>query len=209
MTSTTRRRAPDSDRRSVVEGQILAATEQLLRDGSSFTDLGVQRIAAAAGVSRSSFYVCFRDKTDLLIRLAGTLKQQVLDVAQDWHPAGPGGGPDGLAAVFRAIIAFYRRHADLLGAITEVAAYDPAVAGFWNSELDRFTDRTAELIRAEQDAGRTAADIDPVIAARVMTWDGNQVIARHVASGEESLDAAVARELALIRWHGVYRRPAG
>jgi TetR/AcrR family transcriptional regulator, ethionamide resistance regulator len=124
-------------------------------------------------------------------------------------PAGPGGGPDGLATVFRAIIAFYRRHADLLGAITEVAAYDPAVAGFWNSELDRFTDRTAELIRAEQDAGRTPADIDPVIAARVMTWDGNQVIARHVASGEESLDAAVARELALIRWHGVYRRPAG
>jgi hypothetical protein len=54
----------------------------------------------------------------------------------------------------------------------------------------------------------TAADIDPVIAARVMTWDGNGVIARHVASGEESLDAAMARELALIRWHGVYR-PAG
>jgi hypothetical protein len=72
------------------------------------------------------------------------------------------GGPDGLAALLRAIIAFYRRHADLLGAITEIAAYDPAVAAFLNSELDRFTDRTAELIRPEQDAGRTAADIDPV-----------------------------------------------
>jgi hypothetical protein len=37
---------------------------------------------------------------------------------------------------------------------------------------------------------------------RVMTWDGTQVIARHVASGEESLDAAVARE----RPHPLARR---
>jgi AcrR family transcriptional regulator len=78
MPSTTRRQAHDTDRRSVVEGEILAATEQLLRGGSRFTDLGVQRIAAAAGVAWSSFYFSFRDKTDLLIRLAGTLKQQVV-----------------------------------------------------------------------------------------------------------------------------------
>jgi hypothetical protein len=58
------------------------ATDQLLRGGSRFTDLGVQRIAEAAGVGRSSFYFSFRDKTDLLIRLAGTLKQQVFNLAR-------------------------------------------------------------------------------------------------------------------------------
>jgi AcrR family transcriptional regulator len=207
MPSTTRRQAHDTDRRSVVEGQILAATEQLLRDGSRFTDLGVQRIAEAAGIARSSFYVSFRDKTDLLIRLAGTLKQQVFDLAKDWHPEGPGGGLDGLTAVFLDIVAFYRQHADLLAAITEVAAYDSKVAEVWGSELNRFTDRTAELIREEQTARRTPASIDPVTAAEVMTWDGYHVIARHVANHDAERDEAVARELALIRWYGVYRRP--
>jgi AcrR family transcriptional regulator len=207
MPSTTRRQAHDTDRRSVVEGQILAATEQLLRGGSRFTDLGVQRIAEAAGVARSSFYFSFRDKTDLLIRLAGTVKQQVVDLAKDWHPEGPGGGLDGLTAVFVDIIAFYRQHADLLAAITEVAAYDSKVAEVWGSELNRFTDRTAELIREEQTAGRTPASIDPVTAAEVMTWGGDQVIARHVANHDAGRDEAVARELALIRWYGVYRRP--
>jgi AcrR family transcriptional regulator len=207
MPSTTRRQAHDTDRRSVVEGQILAATEQLLRGGSRFTDLGVQRIAEAAGVARSSFYFSFRDKTDLLIRLAGTLKQQVFDLAKDWHPEGPGGGLDGLTAVFVEIIAFYRQHADLLAAITEVAAYDSKVAEVWDSELNRSTDRTAEIIREEQTAGRTLASIDPVTAAEVMTWGGDRVIARHVANHDASRDEAVARELALIRWYGVYRRP--
>jgi AcrR family transcriptional regulator len=207
MPSTTRRQAHDTDRRSVVEGQILAATEQLLRDGSRFTDLGVQRIAEAAGVARSSFYFSFRDKTDLLIRLAGTVKQQVVDLAKDWQPEGPGGGLDGLTAVFVDIIAFYRQHADLLAAITEVAAYDAKVAEVWGSELNRFTDRTVELIREEQTAGRTPASIDPVTAAEVMTWGGDRVIARHVATHDAARDAAVARELALIRWYGVYRRP--
>jgi hypothetical protein len=100
----------------------------------------------------------------------GTLKQQILDLAQDWHPAGPDGGPGrtggGVPRDHRVLPPARRPP----GAITEVAAYDPADAGVWDSELDRFTDRTAELIRAEQDAGRTPADIDPVTAARVMTW---------------------------------------
>jgi AcrR family transcriptional regulator len=207
MPSTTRRQANDTDRRSVVEGQILAATEQLLRDGSRFTELGVQRIADAAGVARSSFYFSFRDKTDLLIRLAGTLKRQVFDLAKEWHPEGPGGGIDGLTTVFVDIIAFYRQHTDLLAAITEVAAYDSKVAEGWDSELNRFTDRTAELIREEQHAGRTPASIDPVTAAEVMTLDGERVIARHVANYDADRDEALARELALIRWYGVYRRP--
>jgi AcrR family transcriptional regulator len=211
MPSTTRRRGHDTDRRSVVEAQILAATEQLLREGENFTDLGVQRIAAAAGVARSSFYVSFRDKTELLIRLAGSLKQQIFDLAKDWRPTGPDGGLDGLTAVYLAMIAFYHQQAQLLAAITEVAAYDSTVADFWTGQLDRFTDLTAQLLREEQAAGRTAADFDPVIVAQILTWDGDRVIARHVANADTAngtRDAAVAREIALIRWHGAYRRPA-
>jgi AcrR family transcriptional regulator len=209
--STTRHRGRNVDRRSVVEAQILAATEQLLREGENFTDLGVQRIAAVAGVARSSFYVSFRDKTELLIRLAGGLKQQIFDLAEDWRPTGPGGGLDGLTAVYVAMIAFYREHPQLLAAISEVAAYDSTVADFWTAQLDRFTDLTARLLREEQAAGRTTADFDPAIVAQILTWDGDRVIARHIADADHAdgtRDAAVAREIALIRWHGAYRRPS-
>ncbi|MEU6204148.1 helix-turn-helix domain-containing protein, partial [Micromonospora musae] len=62
MPSITRRRSAAADRRLPVEAQILAATERLLGEGESFTELGVQRIAREAGVARSTFYMHFADK---------------------------------------------------------------------------------------------------------------------------------------------------
>ena len=84
MASVTRRRgSQDTSRRSSAEDQILAATERLLSDGTGFTDLGVQKIADAAGVARSSFYVIFPDKTALLLRLVRGLKQGLLAIATE------------------------------------------------------------------------------------------------------------------------------
>jgi len=39
---------------------VFAATEELVREGS-FTEVSVERLAAAAGISRSTFYVHFQD----------------------------------------------------------------------------------------------------------------------------------------------------
>ena len=57
---------------------MLRATEQLLAEGSSYADLNVERIATAAGISRTAFYFYFRDKRDLLMRLAGDVDRAAL-----------------------------------------------------------------------------------------------------------------------------------
>ena len=72
---------------------MLAATEKLLVEGVSFTELGVQRIATEAGIARSTFYLYFRGKTELLVRLAGSLKKQLFDLG-----GRTGGRPDRPAA---------------------------------------------------------------------------------------------------------------
>lgn len=53
MRSITWRSRPEGNRASVEE-RILAATERLLAEGTSFTGLGMQRIAAEAGIARST-----------------------------------------------------------------------------------------------------------------------------------------------------------
>lgn len=60
----------------------------------------------------------------------------------------------------------------------------------------------------EQQAGRTPAGVDLASAARVIVIGGERAIFDHIAVAEPGDDAAFARELALIWWHGVYRRPA-
>jgi TetR/AcrR family transcriptional regulator, ethionamide resistance regulator len=207
MASTTRRPSNAADRRAAVERRILSAIGELLREGKTYTELGVEQIAAAGGISRSGFYLYFRDKADVLLRLSGFLKADSFEIVQGWQPCGPGGGLDGLARTYEQVLRHYRKHAALLAAINEVAAYDPSVRESWTSAQDRFIDNSMKLLTEEQLAGRTAADIDPLCAARVMVRGGAQVIAQQVATSDGHDDDLVAREMACGYWYGIFRRP--
>ncbi|MGK5739304.1 TetR/AcrR family transcriptional regulator [Micromonospora sp. URMC 103] len=205
MPSITRRRTPDPGRRASAEADILAATRRLLINGANYTELGVQQISTEAGVARSTFYSHFRDKTDLLVRLATAMLATSFDIASTWQPSS---GVKGLADAFLRVVEIYREHAAVLRAVAEVASYDATVREFWYEGLTQFLDRTTAVLREEQEAGRTPADVDLVSASRVVVMGGERAIFDHVTARDSRDDAAFARELALIWWHGVYRRPA-
>ncbi|TDD32080.1 TetR/AcrR family transcriptional regulator [Nonomuraea terrae] len=205
MPSITRRRTANVGRPTSAEAEILAATQRLLINGANFTELGVQQISTEAGVARSTFYNHFRDKVDLLMRLATELMSSSFDVTSAWHPSE---GVEHLADVFSQVMRVYRKHAAVRRALAEVAAYDATVRDFWGRELTQFTDWTLTLLRAEQDVGRTPADLDLESAVRVIVMGGERALVDHVTAGDPGRDAAFARELALTWWHGVYRRPA-
>ncbi|MFB8777713.1 TetR/AcrR family transcriptional regulator [Streptomyces broussonetiae] len=208
MASTTRRPSSAADRRGALEQRILSVIEDCLRGGVTYTELSVEQIAKAAGISRSTFYLYFRDKVDVLLRLSGSLKRESYEIAAAWKPTGADGGVDGLARTYELILRHYREHAALLAAINEVAAYDPAVREAWRADQERFTDNLVSVLEEEQRAGRTPEGIDPALAARLVVQGGSQVIAQQVSGGDGSDDAAVARELAHSYWYGLFRRPA-
>ncbi|MCW7947295.1 hypothetical protein AAW14_36445 [Streptomyces hygroscopicus] len=207
MASTTRRPSTATDRRAAVEARILSAIGELLRDGKTYTELGVEQIAAAGGISRSGFYLYFRDKADVLLRLSAFLKSDSLEIVQRWQPCGPVGGLDGLTHTYEQLFRHYRKHASLLTAINEVAAYDPSVLEARKSTQAQFIDHTTNLLIEEQLAGRTPADVDPLCAARVIVRGGFQVIAQQMATNDGHDDAEVAREMACGSWYGIFRRP--
>ncbi|RKR93059.1 TetR family transcriptional regulator [Micromonospora pisi] len=205
MPSITRRRTANVGRPTSAETDILAATQRLLVNGANFTELGVQQVCTEAGVARSTFYSHFRDKIDLLVRLATELMTSSFDVTSAWKPSE---GVERLADAFLQVVKVYREHAAVRRALTEVATYDATVRDFWSQELNQFTDWTIAVLRAEQDAGRTPADLDPVSATRLVVMGGERALVDHVTAGDPHADGAFARELALTWWYGVYRRPA-
>ncbi|MBM0205920.1 TetR/AcrR family transcriptional regulator [Micromonospora sp. STR1s_5] len=210
MPSITRRRPRHPGGRAAVEARVLAATERLLKEGIRFTDLGVQRIAAEAGVARSTFYTHFRDKTELLMRLAGTMRESSFDRTGGWEPGGPGDPLARLTEVFADVIRIYRTYAPVLAAVSEVAAYDEVVREYWAAGLEQFVTRTEDALRVEQQAGRTPVDLDVTAASRLIVVGGDRFLADHVSttSADPETDAAAARELAATWWYGAYRRPA-
>lgn len=209
MPSTTRRPSAAADRRAELAARVAAAIARLLAEGASYTQLGVERIASTAGISRSTFYLYYRDKTDVLLRLSEPLRAGLFELARDWRPDapdGPGGGLSGLVDVYVGILAHHRAHATVLAAVGEVIGYDRALSDVWLAEQERFADQLARLLAAEQHAGRASADFDAGRAARVLVCGAMQVFARQVSHGSVADDAAVARELAESHWFGTYRR---
>jgi AcrR family transcriptional regulator len=204
VSSVTRARPKHRTRRAEASASVLEATESLLRDGASFTELGTERIAAAAGIARSTFYVHFEDKSDLLIRLATKATDELFAASDEWWEHDHSGGTGPLATVLLKMIRIYRRHAGVLGAVAEVAAYDEAVAAFWRERLDGYAEYMRGELEDEQAAGRVATTVDARITGFILVWSVERNIAEHVRADGPRKDAAFADQLARSAWLTIF-----
>lgn len=207
MASVTRPRRDTRERRDAVEHTVLAAVGRLLAEGESFTSLGVQRIADAAGIPRSSFYGHFAEKTTLLLRLTESATRDLFGVAATWVEDDGSTGAE-LETVVLALVREQRRHAPLLRAVLEVAGYEPAVAAFWRELIDGFASRLEARLERDRRAGRTRADLDPGPTAAFLAWGTERAVAMHVEREPPAADAAFARGVAAATWAAMGRAAA-
>ena len=136
-------------KRAAIQAAVLAATEALLAEGASYSDLNIERIATRAGISRTAFYFYFRDKRELLMRLTEEVNELLYQQADIWF-SGAGEPEPEMREALTNIAALYDAHGVLLRAIVEVSTYDEEVAAFWRGMMGRFVDATRR--RMERDA---------------------------------------------------------
>src|SRR3954447_20916836 len=148
--------AEPTAKRRAVQAAVLEATEALLREGASYADLGIERIATRAGISRTAFYFYFRDKRELLMRLTEEVNELLYQQADIWF-SGAGEPEPEMREALTNIAALYAAHGVLLRAIVEVSTYDEEVAQFWRGMLGRFVDASRRRIELEHEAGRAGA----------------------------------------------------
>jgi TetR/AcrR family transcriptional regulator, ethionamide resistance regulator len=206
MATLSRRPEPTSAKRAEIELRVLEATEALLGEGASYTDLGIERIATRAGISRTAFYFYFHDKRELLMRLTEDVAELLYAEADAWW-SGAGDGPAELDGALRKVIALYREHGVLLRAVVEAAAVDDAVAGFWRALVGRFVEASRRRIQAEQAAGR----IGPLSAEEVafaLSWMTERACYQRLAQDRDLDDDAFTAGLVRVWTGALYGHPA-
>jgi AcrR family transcriptional regulator len=186
-----------AERRRDAEAAFLLAAEALLADGHPYAELSVEQISAAAGRSRTAFYLYFRDKRELLMRLTEAVAATLYDEADRWW-SGDDGRRD-LRTALADVLGTYREHADLLRAVVEASAYDEEVAEFWRALVGRFADATERRLVAEgQEAGPAAAK------ALALTWMVERVSYQQIVRGASVDDPQLVDALVEIWERSVY-----
>jgi hypothetical protein len=103
----------------------------------------------------------------------------------------------------------YRRHAAVLQAINEVAAYDETVSNLWREGAMRYVDVFARRIRASQADGHIPPEVDSEGTAYVVIQMITSAIADHVAHQPARRDKQFLRTLARSGWLATYGRAPG
>ncbi len=187
MATATEQRRTQRRRRDEARGAVIAAALRLAGD-SSFKDLTVDEIAREAGVSRTAFYVHFRDKSELLLAAVGDVTAILYAEAERWWH-GTGEPAELVRKAIGGVAAVYAEHASLMRIATEVSTYDEEVRGFWMELIGRFVAATTDHIRLEQEAGRIRDSLGAAATADSLTWMTERCCYVHLGRGEGTPEA--------------------
>jgi AcrR family transcriptional regulator len=197
-----RRTEVTTPRRAAIEADVMSATEALLREGATYSELNIERIATRAGLSRTAFYFYFRDKRDLLMRVTQDITERLYEVADRWW-SGTGDGREELDDALSGITSVWREHLPLLRAIVEAAGTDEEVAAYWRAVLGRFVDASRDRIVAEQAAGRARDGVPAAALAFTLCWATERALYQGLAMGAFAEDGGPTLDRAICSvWIG-------
>lgn len=166
QSKTTARRRPKHDPKES-EREILGAAEQLLRE-RPFREITVEAVMSHTGLKRPAFYVHFRDRHDLALRVVRDIGRELFEMTDRWLQ---GDDPHSDArAALEGLVSVYLRHGPVLRALADAAGADAQVEEAYRALVQDFIAATARHIREEQARGRIGPLIDVDETARALIW---------------------------------------
>ena len=157
-----RRRTPETAQREIID-----AAESLLRE-RPVRERTVDEVLRRTDLSRPSFYVYFRDRHELVLRVVQHIFQNLLAPSNQWLE-GDRTGPEELREAIEGVVDVYANHAHVLRALADAAADDPGVEEAYNGLSNTFRDLAARKIESDVAAGRMPP-MDGLQIATALIW---------------------------------------
>jgi AcrR family transcriptional regulator len=159
MTSVKTPATHGQARRDHLRAEVLKVVEGHLRDGRTYADLNVAELAAEAGISRSTFYAYFVDKTTLLRTWYEQSTEEILEAARQWWSLDDSVTRDEVRAALRRILDAYRPHRQLMAATYDAMGIDHGVREAIETAMQRYVTG----LRAHIETGQVEGFIDPAL----------------------------------------------
>ena len=205
MPSVTRRsQSTRARRRDDVRDRLLAVVERQLGSGESYTELSVERLVSEAGISRSTFYVYFEDKGDLLRAWFTEVEAELDSAARDWWGLDSSSRREDLHSALDRVVKAYRPHTTLMAAMYDAAAYDAGVRALVETMMGANIAGLRKHIRVGQRDGFIDPDLPAQQTAQWLTWMAERGLHQLVrTAGDAELERLIDAYTAIV-WNTLY-----
>jgi AcrR family transcriptional regulator len=191
-------------RRDELRARMLSIVEQHLRSGVTFADIGVASVVAEAGISRSTFYAYFVDKTNLLRTWYAEFTQVILDAAQGWWSLDGTATKEEVRTALERIMVAYRAHPELMAATHEAIGTDHGVREAVDDSMRHYIDGLHAHIRTGQAGGFIDPSLPAAETAYWLQWMAERGLHRMMRADSGSSQERLADAYASIVWNTLY-----
>ncbi len=198
--SNRQRRANQHDEKVAL---LLEATERLISSGYSFTELSVEKLCQEAGIGRSTYYVYFQDKGDLIRRLSEKISVEMTLGSKSWLDDVTRATREQLKLAMIETLRTYKRHRAVFAALAETASYDAEVDAAFSDLLTAYTKRALEAIHAGDTPGFIRQEVDEATFMGLV-WMCERVAYRMVRNGDEAQLLKAAEVITTVVWRTLY-----
>lgn len=168
-----------SNRDTKKRDAILESIKTLLLEGRSFGQISVAEISQQAGTSRSTFYLHFQDKVEVIKFLIEDLIGELIDVTDLANDDLARASKDTLRMAMVALAQVYRKHVAFFSAISEVAGSNPEINDLYCAMIERAAFVRQQRVVEEQASGNVSQDL-PQQTSLALTWMVERTISRTI-----------------------------
>jgi TetR/AcrR family transcriptional regulator, ethionamide resistance regulator len=201
LSSAPRRRGPRKG--DLKEEAILSTCERLLAE-KPLGEIGVDELAAGAGISRPSFYFYFESKNAVLRTLVQRLADRMYAEAATFLARADEEPEVTISRSIAAAADQWREHGPVLRAAVESWGTVPELQAFWEDIIGRFVEQAAARIAEEGGSDPPAESI-----AKALIWMNERCFYTSSLGAEPALsDDELVPTLTAIWMRSIFTPPA-
>jgi TetR/AcrR family transcriptional regulator, ethionamide resistance regulator len=151
------------------EEAILETCERLLAK-KELNEIGVDELAAGAGISRPTFYFYFESKDAVLRALVARIAEEMFARAETWLDRTDEPPEVSTMRTIEATAEVWQAHGPVLRAAVQNWGTVPEMRAFGEGLVRRFVGRSAQSIRDARKAGDAPPGPDPQALATALIW---------------------------------------
>jgi AcrR family transcriptional regulator len=184
--------------------RLLGIIRRRLELGEKFHELGVEELVLEAGISRTTFYVYFEDKNDLLRAWFRAVTDEINQVAAEWWLLPPGPTRTELREALAKIVHTYRPYTALLSATHEAVGYDAATRELVVEAMKAYVDGLRVHIEAGQAGGFIDMSLPAAQTAYWLQWMAERGLHQIPVDADEHEITQLIDAYAGIVWNALY-----